>query len=49
MKGLRSEEAFRDVVGYRYVEAIVQREDLVLLGTNTPGHSGSYDGDYTNE
>jgi glutamate 5-kinase len=38
MKGLRSDEAFQDVLGYRYVEAIVNREDLVLLGPQTSDH-----------
>ncbi len=49
MKGLKSEQAFRHVLGYRYVEAIVQREDLVLLGTHTPEASGSDNGGNTHE
>lgn len=45
MKGLKSEEAFGKVLGYRCVEAIVSREDLVLLGGHTHQQLESNEGD----
>ena len=49
MKGRQSEE-FQEVLGYKYVEEIVHREDLVLLDVKTdngesPDDGGSDDGE----
>ncbi len=44
MKGRRSEE-FLEVLGYKYVEEIVHREDLVLLDAKDNGGEGLADED----
>ncbi len=44
MKGRQSEE-FQDVLGYKYVEEIVHREDLVLLDVKTDNKESRDDGE----
>ena len=44
MKGRQSDE-FLEVLGYKYVEEIVHREDLVLLDPKDNGGDGGDDGD----